>query len=265
MIKIEKKLLGFGKPLLAIVGCVHGGEKIGKKAIAELSKLKIKKGSLLTVIANPVAVKNNKRYIEKDLNRSFPGNKNGCYEEKLAFQLRKELSACDYVVDIHSTTTDTKSLVILSKYNGVIKKFIECFNPKRVALINKETGKNSLIHHVKCGISFEYGSEGSRTALNEIVKDIKIIMDKLGMINYPHKNKNNTEFFKITNLIEKKSDMRVNPEINNFNLIKKGRLIAQNENNKIIAEKDFYPVLFGEKNYKDIFGFMAEKTDKFFK
>lgn len=49
-------------------------------------------------------------------------------------------------------------------------------------------------------------------------------------------------------------------DIENYKLVKKGEVIGHNNLNiEIVAPEDFYPVLFGETNYKTIFGFMAKK------
>ncbi|MCG2809538.1 MAG: succinylglutamate desuccinylase/aspartoacylase family protein, partial [Candidatus Portnoybacteria bacterium] len=75
---------------VAIIGCVHGDEVIGKKIINELKNLKFKEGSLGFFIANQPALNKNKRFIKQDLNRSFPGNINGIAEEKIAYSLKNK-------------------------------------------------------------------------------------------------------------------------------------------------------------------------------
>lgn len=46
----------------------------------------------------------------------------------------------------------------------------------------------------------------------------------------------------------------------NYQLVMKGSVVARaGDGKEIIAEEDFYPVLFGESNYREYFGFKAKK------
>jgi succinylglutamate desuccinylase len=62
----------------------HGDETIGIAVAKELQKLKIKQNVLSIQRANTKAYGQNKRYIDQDLNRSFPGKKPGNHEQMLA-------------------------------------------------------------------------------------------------------------------------------------------------------------------------------------
>lgn len=247
---------------VAVVACVHGDELVGKKITEELDKLNIENGILKTFIANPKAIENKTRYIDTDLNRSFPGNKNGNLEEKIAYNLSKELQNFDYVIDIHSTTTDVKSLVIITKLNEEIRNLINAFNPKKVALMPEEIAQKAMIHYCNAGISFEYGNDKSNSAYENALEDIKIILSSLGLIDEEfEKPEQETELYKVIDMLDKPKGCKINNEIKNFGLIKKGSLIGKTKNEKILADRDFYPVLFGGKSYKKIFGFRADKID----
>lgn len=244
---------------IAVVGCVHGDELIGKKIIKKLEELKIIKGQLTTVIANERAVKNKKRFIDDDLNRSFPGIKGGNYEENLAYKFKHTLKQYDFVLDIHSTTTDTKSLIIITKINSRIKKVLDFITPKRVALMPLKFSKKSLNYHAGACISFEYGKDKSPQAFRETLDDVLGALSFFGLINKIKNDKRNkTEYFKITGTMRKKLIYKLE-KIKNFKLIKKGQVVAKFKNKVIRARKDFYPILFGDEAYKEIFGFQAKK------
>jgi len=257
-------IIGGGKPIIAIIGTVHGDEVIGKKIIDQLKTLKIKKGTLITIIGNDKALKRKKRFIDQDLNRSFPGKKNGNHEEKLAYNIKKIISKVDFLIDIHSTTTDVKSLAIITKFNKSILKLINYLNPKRVALMKNSFSKPSLTYYCKAGISLEYGKDKSKLVYKNSLNDILLILKKLEMIDVNlKKKKNKTDFYKISGSVKKNSGFILNKDISNFNRIREGDIIATKGKKKIKAKKDFYPILFGDKAYKDIFGFSAKKVDKF--
>jgi len=256
--KIKKT--GRGKPIVAIVGCVHGDEKIGKRIIDEIDKVEISKGTVLTISANTKAVKCGKRYCDQDLNRSFPGKDDGNHEERLAYNLKKVLKGCDYVIDIHSTVTDTESLIIMTKFNDSIHRLIKLFNPKRVVLMPKNIAKKSLIHHCKAGISFEYGRDKCEDTYKKILNDISLIFNNLGVVEVvARKNYYKTEYYKALGVVEKKTGYIPNDKIRNFKLVKKGSVVLKKGGELIRADKDFYPMLFGKDAYENIFGFSAEK------
>ena len=57
----------------------HGDEYIGFKVTTEIRKLNIDKNILEVQIANEKAFALKTRYLDQDLNRSFPGKQDGNY------------------------------------------------------------------------------------------------------------------------------------------------------------------------------------------
>lgn len=99
-------------PRLLVLGAVHGNEVCGTQAIRrvmddfETGKLKLKKGHVEFVpIANPRAHEAGQRFIERNLNRFFiKTQKPEAYEAKLTNVLSIMIEACNYFIDLHSTT-----------------------------------------------------------------------------------------------------------------------------------------------------------------
>lgn len=99
-----------GRTMLITAG-VHSGEYVGIQAAIELSqKLKIEKvtGTVIIVkVMNRTAFEKRGGSLgyadQKDLNRVFPGKKDGTETERLAWTAAKELlPAADYYIDLHS-------------------------------------------------------------------------------------------------------------------------------------------------------------------
>ena len=96
---------------VAITAAVHGGEYTGVFGLIKLSR-EIKpedlKGQLILVhITNVSAFEAKMQYIGpidgKNLNRCFPGDKNGTYTEKLAHLISEEVyGQSDFFLDLHS-------------------------------------------------------------------------------------------------------------------------------------------------------------------
>lgn len=239
----------------------HGDESIGIAVANEIEKQFIKKGEVKINIANPLALKLNKRCIDSDLNRIFPGKKNGDYEEKLAYNILPIIKSADVVIDIHSTQSGLRDALIVTKINKLTKSCIKAINPKYLLLMNISK-TNALISNAKVGLAFEYGKDKEKRTIKETVLGIKKLLAHLNMIDFESKqNQNKTIAFKIDKQINKPGDAILFPKIKNYSLIKKGTVYASIGDKKMRSKEDFYPILFGQKNYKDIFGFAGKKID----
>jgi succinylglutamate desuccinylase len=117
---------------IAIAGGTHGNELTGIYLIKKFRKLAylIQRPSFesVTIFANPKAYKIGKRYFDTDLNRSFAQldleNPNlSTYEAQRAKDIYRIFGTggsqqVDFVVDLHSTTSNMGLTVILSSLEG---------------------------------------------------------------------------------------------------------------------------------------------------
>ncbi len=117
IIKKKGKLLG---KTLAVFAGIHGNEKVGIYALKEvLKKIKIKKGTVYFVYANPLAISKNKRLVNKNLNRLFfVGNRDRSFEDTRARKLMKILDMCDALLDIHSYNSKTGDQFAIGEPNA---------------------------------------------------------------------------------------------------------------------------------------------------
>jgi uncharacterized protein len=98
-------------PVIWLTACVHGDEVGGIVVIQEIFKMlkkEILKGSIYAFpLMNPIGFENASRQITvsgEDLNRSFPGNKNGSLAERMAEQIftRIKDTSPSLVLDLHN-------------------------------------------------------------------------------------------------------------------------------------------------------------------
>ncbi len=96
-------------PVLGITAAVHGDEINGTGAIRRLIQeppFELKRGALILVpVINMMGFERHSRYTpdRRDLNRTFPGSKNGSLTGRLAHLIMKEVvGRCDYLVDLHT-------------------------------------------------------------------------------------------------------------------------------------------------------------------
>ena len=80
---------------LILVCCLHGTEPYGLEVVAKLP------AAVPFFIANEKALEKRKRFIDVDLNRCFPGNKEGNHEERIAAALVDKLKSFEYIYFFH--------------------------------------------------------------------------------------------------------------------------------------------------------------------
>jgi len=249
------------KPIILINACTHGHETVGVKIIEELKKIKLLSGTLIYNIANERAYELNLPFIESDLNRSFPGDQFGTYEQKLAYYINPIIKACDIVVDIHATeTTDPgeESAIIVTNLNDETKRIVDTINPPKV-LIMEHTKSSALMSEAKIGIGFEYGKNNHEKTASDIVVGIKRMLRLLDMLSFDEDGKPNlaTQYFKVIDVMPKDDSITLENLVN-YHQVKKGQIIGQKNGQPVYAKEDFVPILFGNNRYKDIFGFIGK-------
>ncbi|OYT32769.1 hypothetical protein B6U93_00655 [Candidatus Woesearchaeota archaeon ex4484_78] len=253
---------GNRSPKICIVGCVQGNELVGKKTIEKLKKIKIKKGTIGFLIANVLAMKKKRRFIEIDLNRAFPGNSKGKYEEELALKIKKIVNKFDYVIDLHSSSTKTPPFVIIPNKKKENEKLAIATNVKRIVYTKKRIAKKrAMLDHVKNGIAIELGLHEMKSTETAGLKAVLNILKYLKMIDGKWKNQNNRERFVIDEELKLPSK-KAKIKIRNFEIVQKGEEIAEGKSYKIIAKKEFYPILAGEKAYPDFLCYVGIKINQ---
>lgn len=116
---------------VTIVGGTHGNEVTGIHCVKHWQKhpeqIQRPSFSVQTVIGNPAAMAAHKRYLDKDLNRSFSHavqtdpNLAKLKEVKRAVELTKLLhdpkAPTDFIIDLHTTTTNMGVTLIFEQAN----------------------------------------------------------------------------------------------------------------------------------------------------
>jgi predicted deacylase len=245
---------------LILTIATHGNETIGHRVAKRLQGIQLQNGTIQVLVANPLAYKKRKRFIDEDLNRSFPGNSEGNHEQKIAATLMPIIQSADVVIDIHSTTSDLKDALIITKADRRTLECVKAIQPKYVLLM-QFSKTNALISNAKIGIAFEYGADKDQRAIEKTVRGIERLLVHLGCITKRvPKNNTVTTIFEVRESMVKPKNATLRSTIKNYRQVKKGEVYAyDSKQGEIRAKKDFYPILFGEKNYKDYFGFVSYK------
>jgi succinylglutamate desuccinylase len=230
---------------LAVVCCLHGNERYGLEAVKRLPP------HVSFFVANEKALKENKRFIDTDMNRCFPGKDGGNYEEARAFELLEQLKNFDYLIDLHSSSNNCPMFGIITKPNQEKIEFAKRLGLKKLVIMPEffASGK-ALIDFVKCGVSIEVGPHERDGNVGEALNLIK---------NLETGSKDNLEIFEVFGAIKKQEE---NILIQNFEEVKKGNVIAKGTIEQK-ADFDFIPVLVNEEAYEGILCLACIKVTTF--
>lgn len=252
---------GTGEPTRGIVVCLHGNEPCGLAVLPLLRELRFT-GTVKFVIGNPRALKQKKRYIEQDLNSSFPGSERGAYEARRAKEILAILSDCDEVLDLHSTSRSEKPFGIsIGRESSFV--LAEQLGLRRLVVMPKKLKKGrSLLDHLPettLALSVECGTHDSQSA-GETVRALtkRFLADEMP------KQQGNMKRYQVTAILRFKGKIALSKKIRDFNRVKKGEVLARADTRLIRAKQLFYPVLFGEAAYlmQGVLGLAAEERLK---
>ncbi|MDU8884705.1 succinylglutamate desuccinylase/aspartoacylase family protein [Yeosuana sp. MJ-SS3] len=269
--RIIAKIKGKEKgPTIVFISGIHGNEKAGVTALQQtLNEINTEnvKGTIYGLAGNISALKQNKRYVEKDLNRLW--TKSYLYflnrrdtltveqkELKELLSLLKEIIATEnspfYFIDLH--TTSSKTLPFITINDALInRKFAKQF-PVPIVLGIEEFLQGPLLSYINelgyVSLGFESGQHEDIKAIenakafiklalvfsNNVVKESVSVSD---CFNKLKKASNKTsEFFEVIYLHQIKPDesFKMINGFESFQKIKKGTLLAKS-NNEIIKSK----------------------------
>jgi len=226
---------------------VHGDEHVPVAvACQQLPKSKI-------LVCHRRALSLDTRFVESDLNRSFPGKSGGTLEENIARKLLKKLKPYRYVVDLHTATCATPPFIIITKVTKAHIALASRTGVNKMVIMNPESGAGkSLIDFVPVGISLESGREKSPATASVIKKIITRIYSNLPAI-IP-KN-----IYMVTGVLVKNNPNEyLTPGIRSFKLVSAGTKIT---NQNRLANHDFYPIFPRSRNYPNFLCQTAQKIN----
>lgn len=260
------KVIKFGNesPQITIIGGIHGDEPSGVEIIHMLcdylSNHKIN-GSVKLIIANEKALKKNVRYIEKDVNRLFPGNLNGeIYEERLAAKIFSEIQNSNFVLALHSTKSSPPPFAIYSKLTDINKKSLKNMHIN-YAVDCSELNGNTLDSHFDNAVTLECGKQQSQKAIDFGFKSTKNLLRAHNIITDEQSQQNTVNIVKAKKEIPK-GNGNSTVYYNNFEKIQKDTVFADdNEYEHIIHETDWVPILASEDGYENIYGLLGKFTN----
>lgn len=150
-------------PCVGLVCCMHGDERFGLTVFEALRKDFEQRKDTMLILANEEALARDVRFLESDLNRSFPGKQNGTFEERLAYALCPLLHAPKYFLDIHTTTSDIRLTPIVTNLDQGTRDILALTDSSEIVIVNQAAADHALIGQVMHGVSLEFGEAYAKT------------------------------------------------------------------------------------------------------
>lgn len=226
---------------ITMVCCLHGEEEFSLRVFKYFEEHLHLFPGLKLVLANEPALEKNERFLDQDLNRSFPGGEGGNREEQLAAQILNEIGQEDYLLDVHRTVSDTEMVPILTSLNEATKTIVNVLDPERVVFVEPPLADKSMIGQIEHGVSLEvnYLLAEQQSVMDQIIDLVRDLREGA------QKKKRERQLYTVTGTIPKTIAMP-----------------AGAVNFKYIPELDLYPFLYHKNSYEDIHGLKATKMEQ---
>ncbi|WP_435333376.1 succinylglutamate desuccinylase [Haloarchaeobius sp. TZWWS8] len=251
-------VLGDGEPAVAVVAAVHGDEPCGVDAVERvLDEAPEVQRPVKFVVANEEALARGERYLESDLNRSFPGDPDGdTHEERLAAELTEELAGCRTLA-LHSTQSHADPFAVVDGVDEVV----ETVCPRLPIEAVVETGayvEGRMFNAVSEVVEVECGLQGSDEAAENGYQLVRAFLTATGVLP-GEQTPSSVPVFRLVERVPKGTAEEYEVFVPNFQRVDAGEPFAAADGREEVAEVSFYPVLMSPYGYEDVFGYSAER------
>ncbi|WP_256390923.1 succinylglutamate desuccinylase/aspartoacylase domain-containing protein [Natronoarchaeum rubrum] len=263
--------LGEGEPELAVVGGIHGDEPSGVDAVEHLIEASppVEK-SVLLVIANERAIEAGERYLDADLNRSFPGDPDSeAYEERLAHELSERLAGTTALA-MHATQSHPEPFLVADRVDDLVERLGRTL-PVDAVVDTGEFIQGRLFRSVRT-VEIESGLQGSEETSAAAIGIAVAFLEEMGALSEETADDLRERFgvasssasesvpvFRLTRSVPKTGTGDHLVSANNFELVDAGDRFASADGTPMVADESFYPVLLSADGYDEIFGYAAQK------
>lgn len=252
--------LGEGDPEVAIVGGIHGDEPCGVRAIETLiEEAPPVERPVALVVANERALDAGERYLDDDLNRSFPGDPDAdSHEKRLAARLTDFLSGCK-TLSLHSTQSYDDVFTIVDAPGAFEREVAPRLQVD--AIVDASVfNRGRLFSSVPKTIEVECGYQGSDEAAANGVRAAREFLGAVGALpDMRGPRRPDLPVFRLTDRVPKTPGQKYEVYATNFEHVPAGETFAAIDEEEIVAEEGFYPVLMSPYGYEDVFGYVAER------
>jgi predicted deacylase len=263
--------LGEGTPELAVVGGIHGDEPSGVHAVERLMAAPPPvERPVLLVIANERAIEADERYLDTDLNRSFPGDPDSdAHEERLAHELGERLDGTTALA-LHATQSHAEPFLVADGIDPLVERLGRTLPVDAVV----DTGEfiQGRLFAASRTVEVESGLQGSPAATEAATRIVIRFLEEMGALTAdtaadlfseldvsPDASPKTVPVFRLNRSVPKTGVGEHAVSVANFEEVAAGERFATADGDPLVADEPFYPVLLSAEGYDEIFGYAAEK------
>ena len=253
--------LGDGDPEIALVGGIHGDEPCGVRAVEHL----LDAGPdvdrpVKCIVANEAALAGETRYVDDDLNRVFPGDPDSAsHERRLASQLLGELRDCT-ILSMHSTQSYSGPFAVVADDLALAQSI--CPYLTLDAVIDAGAFTEGRLVGSADVIEVECGYQGTEDAATNAIALAEEFLAAVGALPGGETHTDDVPLYRLQHLIPKGQASGYEVFVTNFERVAAGETYAAAGDERLVAEKPFYPVLMSPYGYENEFGYAAELAGK---
>jgi hypothetical protein len=250
--------LGEGEPEVALVGGIHGDEPCGVRAVERLmADPPDVERPVALVVANERAIEAGERYVDVDLNRSFPGDPTADdYEGRLAAELTRELEGCRTLA-FHSTQSHPEPFAIVSGIGDLAHDVATRMSVVAVVDTGPHVGgrlfESGDVLEVECGLQ---GSSQATENGHRLAREFLAATGALAGVDRP--GRESVPLYRLTRAIPKGPASEYDVFAENFTRVEADEPFAAADGETLHADSTFYPVLLSANGYDDLYGYAAE-------
>lgn len=252
--------LGHGTPEVAVVGAIHGDEPCGVQAIKRfLAEDHDIRRPVKLVIANEAALAASTRYIDTDLNRVIPGDPTSDkLEERLAHRLVSEVADCA-TLGVHSTVSYDKVTGLVDSIEDLSKSVLASMSLQTIIVTpNLSDGRCTSLPGF---VDIEAGIQGSQEAADNAYRSLLEFLALNGVIEHEFEP-TPSNIYELYEVVEKEPGSAYQFLGENFCQVAAGETFGYSDEDPIVADEAFWPVLMSENGHDEIFGYKARKLDR---
>ena len=244
---------------VVFVGGAHGNEPAGVEAMVafhrrlQSAEIKLVRGKVSLLLGNPEAYQKNRRYVDRDLNRSFGDIDGLSLEGRRDSEIRQYLDLYDYIsalLDLHSVSIGefkicvyekdkAQSLDLAMAISDIPLHF--AYHPEHMpGTLIEAAGK----HHIS-GLIVECGNHQSEQGVNTALDHMQAMLAQYQLIHkeerIPKKDLAAVEQYESISAIQPGSNFSfLIKDVATGTRLEKGQVFAQDDTGEHVAPQDCY-------------------------
>jgi len=260
-VSIDVTTVGSGDAELAVVCNVHGDEPTGARALRRfLDDGPTLERTVTFVVANPPASACHRRYLDVDMNRVFPGDRDAeDRERRLAAQVVAATADCE-TLSIHTTHATPEPVAFVSRDDPRALDLAASLPVSHV--VDQSPVVDGAFSSQPATVSVEAGKVEQPNAVGKATMIVRAFLAARGALSTsPPVHAPETTYYELVDQVRKPpGDDSHQLLARNFERVTAGEAYANTADGPIVADESFVPILMSRSGYPEIFGYRGREV-----